>query len=241
MVKDIHTALYPEAAAGEKFRNELKYICSEGELQVIYTRIHHLCKRDSHVGEQGIYYIRSVYFDDFQDSCLRENENGNDPREKFRIRIYNADDARITLECKKKQQTMTHKDSCRLTRQQYDQIVAGGYMPTSEDPSLLRRFAVQLHSRQLRPKVIVAYERTPFVYTPGNVRITFDRNIGSTTNIAGFFDEELPLRPIMNVGEHVLEVKYDEFLPDYLYGVLNLGDLRQSAFSKYALCRKYTI
>ena len=136
---------------------------------------------------------------------------------------------------------MTHKESCRLTREQYDRIVAGSYKPDSEDDPLLRRFAVQLYSRMLRPKVIVAYERTPFVYALGNVRITFDRNIGSTTNIDGFFDKALPLRPVMNAGEHVLEVKYDEFLPEYLYCVLNLGNLRQTAFSKYALCRKYTI
>ena len=241
MVRDINTFLHPEDAEREKFRNELKYICTEGELQIISARIQHLCKLDAHVGEQGIYCIRSVYFDDFQNSCLKENENGNDPREKFRIRIYNADDSRITLECKKKERAMTHKESCRLTRAQYNQIVAGSYMPTSADHPLLRRFAVQLHNRLLRPKVIVAYERTPFVYAPGNVRITFDRSIGSTTNIAGFFDKELPLRPIMNAGEHVLEVKYDEFLPDYLYGALNLANLRQTAFSKYALCRIYTI
>ncbi|MBO5891830.1 MAG: polyphosphate polymerase domain-containing protein [Oscillospiraceae bacterium] len=233
--------LFPEAAAQEKFRNELKYVCSEGELQTILARIRHLCRLDAHVDEQGMYGIRSVYFDDVWDSCLKENENGNDPREKFRIRIYNAEDSHITLECKKKQRTMTHKESCRLTRQQYDRIVAGSYMPTNEDDPLLRRFAVQLYSRMLRPKVIVAYERTPFVYALGNVRITFDRNIGSTTKIDGFFDKALPLRPIMNAGEHVLEVKYDEFLPAQLYCVLNLGNLRQTTFSKYALCRKHTI
>lgn len=240
-MKDINTILHPENGMREKFRNELKYVCTEAQLQIIAARLEHLCRRDSHVGEQGIYCIRSIYFDDYRNSCLKENENGNDPREKFRIRIYNADDSKITLECKKKERTMTHKDSCRLTRAQYDQIVAGSYMPTSEDHPLLRRFAMKLHTHLLRPKVIVAYERTPFVYAPGNVRITFDRNIGSTTNIAGFFDEKLPLRPIMNKGEHVLEVKYDEFLPEYLYGALNLANLRQTAFSKYALCRKYTI
>lgn len=210
-------------------------------MQIILARIRHLCKRDSHTGEQGVYCIRSIYFDDLWNSCLKENENGNDPREKFRIRIYNADSSRITLECKKKEHTMTHKDSCQLTMEQYVQIINGSYIPKDTDDPLLRRFAMQLHTRMLRAKVIVAYERTPFVYVAGNVRITFDRNIGSTTNIAGFFDKNLSLRPIMDKGEHVLEVKYDEFLPDYLYQALNLANLRQSAFSKYALCRKYTI
>lgn len=239
--KNIDTLLHPESSVNEKYRNELKYVCTESELRIILSRVQQLCKPDSHAGEQGIYCIRSIYFDDYHNSCLMENENGTDPREKFRIRAYNADDSRITLECKRKEHNMTHKDSCLLSRSQYDQILAGSYIPSQTDPPLLRRFAVQLHSRLLRPKVIVAYERTPFVYATGNVRITFDRNIGSTTNISGFFDKSLPLRPIMPTGEHVLEVKFDELLPDHLYHALDLGHLRQSTFSKYALCRKYTI
>lgn len=238
-MKSVNMILHP--GVPEKYRNELKYVCTEGELQIISSRIQHLCQRDSHAGEQGIYCIRSVYFDDRIDTYLRENENGNDPREKFRIRIYNASDARITLECKKKERSMTHKDSCVLTKDQYGQIITGTYMPCDTDSPLLRRFAMELHNKRLQPKVIVGYERTPFVYAPGNVRITFDRNIGSTTDIASFFNENLPLRPIMNTGHHILEVKYDEFLPEFLYNALNLANLRQTAFSKYALCRKFTM
>ena len=240
-MNDITMLLHPEDMAGEKYRNELKYVCSEGELQIILSRIRHLCRPDPHVGERGIYCIRSVYFDDAWDSCLLENENGNDPREKFRIRIYNASDARITLECKKKERAMTHKDSFRLTKQQYERIVAGSFTPEEADHKLLRRFAAQMQDRMLRPKVIVGYERTPFVYHVGNVRITFDRNIGSTTDISGFFQENLPMRPVMEKGQHVLEVKYDELLPDYLYMAMNLRNLRQTAFSKYALCRKHSL
>ena len=112
---------------------------------------------------------------------------------------------------------------------------------SAADSSLLRKFIAQQATTGLRPKVIVAYDRTPFVYSFGNVRITFDRNIGSTTDIGAFFAPHLPLRPILPTGKHVLEVKYDELLPDFLYEVMNLGSLRQTAFSKYYLCRKYTV
>ena len=133
---------------------------------------------------------------------------------------------------------MTNKESCRLSREQFDKILTG-QQPELDSP-LLRRFWALQAENGLAPKVIVAYERTPFVYVPGNVRITFDRNIGSTTELDGFFRENLPLRPVMPMGKHVLEVKYDEFLPDFLYDVMNLGSLRQSAYSKYYLCRKFT-
>ena len=229
-----------DSTSDRTYRNELKYVCSEGELQIIYARIRHLCRPDPHAGPSGIYNIRSIYFDDLDNRCFFENENGTDPREKFRIRIYNASDRRITLECKRKERTMTNKTSCPLTREQFDRILDGKLPASEADSELLRKFCAQQAQTGLEPKVIVAYERTPFVYPAGNVRITFDRNIGSTTDIAGFFDSYLPQRPVMPTGKHILEVKYDEFLPDFLYEIMNLGSLRQTTFSKYYLCRKFT-
>lgn len=224
----------------EAFRNELKYICSEGELMLLHARVQALCLPDPHA-QDGIYNIRSIYFDDPYNRYYYENENGTDPREKFRIRIYNASDSRITLECKKKQRSMTHKDSCRLTPEQYHMLISGTLTEDAADSALLHKF-YQIHAqRNLQPKVIVAYERTPFVYQFGNVRITFDRNIGSTTEIDRFFDPYLPQRPILPLGKQILEVKYDQLLPNFLYDAMSLGSLRQTTFSKYYLCRKFTM
>ena len=228
------------AEAG-KFRNELKYLCSEAELQIVQSRILPFCTLDKYASANGIYHIRSVYFDDPQNTCFYENENGVDPREKFRIRIYNSSDSRITLECKRKERSMTHKESCPITKEQYFAIIHGTAAESAANHPLLNRFLVLCTKSCLKPKVIVAYDRTPFVYGPGNVRITFDRNIGSTTDISQFFNPQIPLRPILPTGKHILEVKYDEFLPDFLYNSMSLGNLRQTAFSKYYLCRKFTI
>lgn len=225
----------------ETYRHELKYLCSEGELQLILGRIRHLCQRDPHAAPRGIYRIRSVYFDDPDNSCFYENENGTDPREKFRIRIYNVSDTRITLECKRKEHAMTQKTSCPLTTDQCRRILEGDFRQEDADTALLRKLYAQYSQSGLRPKVIVDYQRTPFVCRAGNVRITFDRSIGSSTCISRFFDPGLPLRPILPVGKQILEVKYDAFLPDYLYSAMNLGSLRQTTFSKYYLCRKITV
>ena len=236
-----HLHLHPEDIHREKFRNELKYICSEGELIQIHSRVQMLCDADAHVGPEGIYNIRSIYFDDLQNRYFFENENGTDPREKFRIRTYNASDSRITLECKKKERSMTHKDSCQLSKEQYQKILDGSLSASDVNSTLLEKFYLIQEQRHLQPKVIVAYERTPFVYTFGNVRITFDRNIGSSTDISAFFDPYLPVRPILPLGKNILEVKYDELLPNFLYEAMSLGSLRQTTFSKYYLCRKFTV
>lgn len=238
-MRNLH--LHPEDIHREKFRNELKYICSEGELIQLQSRVQMLCEADAHAGPEGIYNIRSIYFDDLQNRYFFENENGTDPREKFRIRTYNASDSRITLECKKKERSMTHKDSCQLSKEQYQKILEGSLSASHVNSTLLEKFYLLQEQRHLQPKVIVAYARTPFVYTFGNVRITFDRNIGSSTDLSAFFDPYLPVRPILPLGKNILEVKYDELLPNFLYEAMNLGSLTQTTFSKYYLCRKFTV
>ena len=86
---------------------------------------------------------------------------------------------------------------------------------------------------------IVEYERIPYICQNGNVRVTFDINISSSADVKNFLNGDIPVRPVMPSGWQLMEVKFDEFLPDYIYRALNLGNLQQTAFSKYYLCRKY--
>ena len=224
-----------------KYRNELKYVCTESELIQIKKRLEPLCGLDPHVGKDGIYRIRSIYFDDENDRCFYENENGIDPREKFRIRVYNEDFSNIFLECKSKEKNMTYKDHVVVSERECKDLLERRFVEKNRDDKLFLKFYLQHKSVKLRPKVIVMYERTPYIYPLGNVRITLDRNIGGTKKVNDFFEEYLPVRPVMPVGKHILEVKYDKFLPDFLYQIMNLRNLRQTAYSKYYFCRKFTI
>lgn len=224
-----------------KYRYELKYVCSEGELIQIKKRIETFCKLDPHVDEKGRYRIRSIYFDDEYNNCFYENENGTDPREKFRIRVYNEDFSLIFLECKGKESNRTFKDYSIITAEDCKNILEEKITGKYEDDKLLSKFYIQYKGKRLRSKVIVMYERAPYIYPVGNVRITLDKNIGGTEKVHNFFDKYLPVRPVMPIGQHILEVKYDELLPDFLYQIMNLGNLRQTAYSKYYFCRKFTI
>ena len=109
------------------------------------------------------------------------------------------------------------------------------------DPPVLKKLNLLMRTRLLRPKVIVEYDRVPFADKLGNTRITLDRNMASSDEIGRFLGPKLRRRPIMAAGRHILEVKYDEFLPDYIYRNLQLSKLRQTAFSKYYLCRRYAL
>lgn len=224
-----------------KYRHELKYLISSAEMELLRRRMRALMAPDPHVGEGGVYNISSVYFDSFDNRCLNESENGTDPREKFRVRIYNHSASRIMLECKRKERGMTQKQSCLLTETQARRLTGQG-MPVWETQSpLVRKLALRMAVERMRPVVIVDYDRYPFVCPNGNVRITLDTNISSSADVAGFFDRQAPRRPVLPAGHHLLEVKYDEFLPDEIYRALQLDNLRQTAFSKYYLCRKFTL
>lgn len=224
-----------------KYRHELKYTISQGELTLLRNRIEHLVPLDSHVGPTGSYSIRSLYFDDYDQRCFYENENGTDPREKFRIRIYNHSTERITLECKRKARGKTLKTSCPLTLEQTKLLMQGRPLPNiAQQHPVLQKLTAQMLTGGMHPVVIVEYERIPYVYKNGNVRITLDTNIMSSSEVGCFLDETIPKRPVMPTGQQLLEVKYDEYLPDFIYHNLQLQNLHQTAFSKYYICRKFT-
>lgn len=225
-----------------RFRHELKYLISFGQLMLLKQRISGLIPLDSHAGPAGSYNIRSLYFDDYDDRCYYENLAGITPREKYRIRIYNHSADRISLEYKRKERGKTQKITCSLLKVQCEQLMQGN--PPADlrsQPPLLRKLTMEMLHRRMHPAVIVEYDRIPYIYKNGNVRITLDANIFSSRAFGDFLSDRIPKRPVMPTGQHLLEVKYDEYLPDFIYHALQLDSLIQTTYSKYFICRQYTI
>ncbi len=222
------------------YRHEFKYLSTERALRQLEVRLNGVVARDSHVMDTGRYLIRSVYFDDLNNSCYRENEDGADPREKFRIRIYNADSSRIALECKQKYRSMTHKDTQVIDRDMYDILMGDDLSFDIKEscPALVKKVMMLKKTRLLAPKIIVQYERIPFICNNGNVRITFDMNISASKDFEHFFEDRISTLPVLCSGQHLLEVKYDAYLPDYIKSAIDNCELNYTTFSKYYLCRK---
>ena len=222
-----------------KFRYELKYVISDLQLVMLEDRIRGILRKDPHVSEKGFYTIRSLYFDDYMDSAYWEKENGTDPREKFRIRFYDDKLDPVSLEVKRKVRGKIQKEHCRITKEQCENMIKGVPAGFEKGQNLLNKFSLLQMTKAMSPKIIVEYDRTPYVGKEGNVRITFDKNIRSSSAVQRFLEKDIPMRPIMPSGRHLMEVKFDELLPDYVYRALMLENMSQTAFSKYGLCRKY--
>lgn len=224
----------------KQFRHEYKHNVNLADAMLLRARLEAVMEKDSHVSAKGFYQIRSLYFDSPSDKALLEKSSGISEREKFRIRIYDQDHSFIRLEKKVKRGGLGYKVSAPLTEEETKRIIAGDYawMRESKEGLVVELYA-KMKTQGLRPKTIVDYTREPFVCSAGNVRITLDYDIRTGLWGTDLLDPDLPTIPA-NPGTVILEVKYDNFLPDTIRDIIQLLHRRESAFSKYEACRQFT-
>lgn len=224
----------------ETFRHEWKYLISHTEKELITLRLKELMSLDANAAG-GSYTIRSLYFDDCWNSAYEDKESGIKVRKKYRIRLYNYSDQRIRLERKKKTGSYIYKEDAPLSREETERILTGdyGFLLRSEHP-LCREFYVECISNFMRPRVIVDYEREPWIMDTGTVRVTMDTNIRAAVGSFDIFDCTLPGLPVLEPGELVMEVKFTEMLPQIIRNLLPAKASEFSAVSKYTLCCEKT-
>ncbi len=247
-----------------KLRHELKHIINPSDDIILASRLRKIFRHDANADSHGSYRVSSCYFDTAYDKALRQKIDGVNHREKFRIRYYNDDTSFIRLEKKMKISGLCAKHSARVTKEEAESILSGDieFLLTSKSPLLLE-FYSKMKGQLLAPKTIVTYDREAFVYEPGNVRITIDRNLrvgnlgaaslplqsgNSDSKDSELYSRELRKADFLNPqllhlpvsdGLSVLEVKYDEFLPDIVRMAAQIPNRQASAYSKYAICRRY--
>jgi len=221
-----------------RYRHEWKHEINQTDLFVLRQRLRAVARPDPHAVD-GRYAIRSLYFDNPTDKALREKMDGVSRREKYRIRCYDNDTSVIHLEKKEKLGSLGRKQNANLTEAQVQDLVAGrlGWMRES-DEELIRELYVKMRLQGLKPKVIVDYTREPFVFDPGNVRITLDYHIRVGFTCKDFLSPACVTIPAGDAPV-ILEVKWDAFLPDVIRDAVRIPGRRAAAFSKYAQCRIY--
>ena len=223
---------------GTAYRHEWKHELNKGQMIAIRSRIMAVARRDPHAVD-GKYLIRSLYFDNLQDKALREKLEGVNMREKFRIRYYNGNTELIHLEKKSKVNSLGTKFSADLTAEQVRRILEGdiAWMPDAGQP-LITELYCKMRYQGLRPQTIVDYTREPFIYAPGNVRVTFDYDIRTGLSCGDFLSSDCVTIPAGD-APILMEVKWDAFLPSIIRDLVQEPNVRSNSFSKYAQCRVY--
>lgn len=222
-----------------KYRNEIKFIISKTMAEVLKQRLSLIMSVDTNsYNSDNSYLIRSLYFDNENSDAYYEKMDGVEYRKKYRIRIYNFDDKFIRLECKYKHNNMTSKDQILIDKELCSKIVDGKIDDIDlTKNNLLRQFALDYRLNRLEPSIIVDYNRVAFTYHVSEVRITFDSQIKSGMYNYNLFDKNATTYSVIDDNQMVLEVKFNEILPESIAIILQTVPTFRQAFSKFAACR----
>ncbi|MDD6395141.1 MAG: polyphosphate polymerase domain-containing protein [Firmicutes bacterium] len=229
---------------GHNLRHELKYNISYADYHELRNRALVFMHHDSH-GDNGKYFIRSLYFDDIMLSNYNQKMDGWEHRRKYRIRTYDFSPDVIKFEIKDKFDSYISKVSSPITYEQCMSMLNGnfGFISSllhnrSNDSSIkaLKIGYIDNACKILRPQVVVDYTREVFICEEGNVRLTFDMNLRAGLASGDIFDPDLPTVPAYDDDSLIMEVKYDDFIPNYVKQMLRSVSRWQTAQSKYTTC-----
>lgn len=220
------------------YRHELKYVIDPLQSEVLQRKLASVLHKDSHMESNGCYHTRTLYFDDYRNSALHEKLAGVYRRKKYRIRIYNRDDSLIKFEKKSKINNYSFKEVAKLSRGEAERVISGdiGFLRGSTN-RLLREFYIESRCRLMRPVVVVEYERVAYVHPVGKVRVTFDTGLRAGLGQAAFFADDIVTMPAADASSVILEIKYNEVIPQVVRGLFSDTIRPRTAVSKYALCR----
>lgn len=225
------------------FRYEYKYLLSDEDREILEQRLQVLMNPDIHADYDRSYLVRSLYFDDYVNSCYYDIEDGVDCRVKYRIRTYNCSTDVLRAELKRKVHDKNCKERQVLSWVEYCSIFDND-LTMERYGDVWRLSMLERGIQVLRPVIMVEYRRASYVYETSNVRITFDSDICSSKADGSWrrvlFDRDVVKRPVLPQGRCLLEVKFDNFIPDHIYQALSVDNLNRTAFSKYYFCRKFS-
>lgn len=223
-------------------RHEVKYLLSQAEYLLISSRLSAVLGYDENAGRNG-YFIRSIYLDDIYETNYYQKLSGISDRKKYRLRAYNNSSDYITLECKEKQNKWVYKTHAVIDKDVCDSIINGCYSVLEHRTEHVCREVYRTFlSTGLNNSVIVDYHREVFVYPVSNLRITFDKNLhaGGFTGFSMFTaggDDGVSVPVYMN-DSVILEIKYDEYIPEFIRSLIPSNIGMPISISKYCMCKR---
>ncbi len=221
------------------YRHEVKYYMNKNYAYEFTEVIKKLMKKDNYSGDKGEYFIRSLYFDTYNNSDYYNKIIGVPERKKIRLRLYDIESKEVKLEIKNRYGPYMMKETVTISRDDASDLITGNsdnlLAYQSRTANSVYRY---MHDTQYRPTLLVDYEREAYTYPFDNIRITLDKNVRVNTYDFNLFDNKVNMLPVLDADIYILEVKYDNMIPYFLLNLISsIPSLRQS-ISKYCLGRE---
>ncbi len=215
---NLSSFLHPDPGSA---RFERKVILSPGQSR----RAEFFLYANGFRSEHRIRKVTSIYFDDINLSCWRDNIDGNSSRDKLRVRFYDDDIANAKLEIKHKRGYLGYKTTKAST----------GSAENLEDlVGQVLDWSKLMLSRQYHPSAYVQYNRTYFRVE--SFRATIDRDVVCSKFIGDV------IVPGTYKKFEVLEFKYPRNCDDSFrtrYPSFSKFALRTTKSSKYSIAMDF--
>lgn len=219
-------------------RTEMKFLIREDQAMRLREVMAPVMEGDSY----GRSTILSLYYDTPDYRLIRRSIEKPDYKEKLRVRSYGVatPKSNVFIELKKKYQKTVYKRRISMKEQDAGQYLSepanrmSNLYHAGRNTQILKEIDYfQQFYRELRPSVLISYEREAFFgKEDSDLRITFDRNIlWRTENLslcAGIYGEAL-----LEKGYVLMEVKTKDAIPLWLVRFLGEEKIYKTSFSKY--------
>lgn len=222
-------------------RYEFKFYINQFTYHILRNRLKYVMNQDVYSIDNTWYLIRSIYFDSYHDVCYAQKLSWDIERKKYRLRRYNDNTELIKFEIKEKVKNTIKKHSYLIDYQHADEMLNNNYTWLLKHPdSMLQLLYTEFTTQLYRPKVLIDYVREAYTLPHNNIRITFDKELSSASDIQWFRKNNvIPNQQCMEQELMILEVKYNNTLPNHLHHILNTsGVYQRSAISKYIMWRE---
>jgi hypothetical protein len=229
-------------------RSEYKYPIRMRDLPALRAELepYLVADRNAVADDDGVYTVRSLYFDTAGFKYYQDKLDGIAKRRKVRIRVYNdrASDSVAFFEVKHKDQQWVSKSRAPVHIDNAAAFLDTGdaerfVLPLPKHPKAVEHathFHYYLRSAHLRPVALISYERIAFhgAFDPG-FRLTFDFHLRSGLGLGvGDLYREHGLKSFLR-DVCVVEVKFSRGMPSWIATVLHRYDARRDAVSKYCM------
>ena len=230
----------------QKFsRFEMKYIIRKSISESIQKEIRNFMIYDGYANKESKknYFVRSLYFENNNYSNFNEKVDGVKLRHKYRIRTYSNKldkNTPIFLELKGRENERTYKirffikqDDLNLFFEKKNYFkLKKNYL----DNYLIEQFIFDCYRKNLSPKILVDYNRTPYINKSGlYFRLTFDNNIVSLSNSSLYSTGLNSSWRECLAGFTILEVKFESSMPAWFQRIIQSHQLQRRSISKFVI------
>ena len=210
-------------------RTEIKYKLSYNQFCLVLQEI----KKRLPPDEYGETTVQSLYYDTDTFLLIRNSLQKPLYKEKLRSRSYGLAerDKKVFLELKKKCNGVVFKRRITLKEKELDTFVQNENYKNQTQIEKEIKYFCKLY-KNLKPSMLLVYDRVAYHDTRLDLRVTFDKNIRYRTtelNLHSGLYGDL----ILPNGEVMMEIKTAGAYPRWLIELLNTNKIYKTSFSKY--------